>query len=291
MIIYQSRFLTRGEVWFDNDRSPARVDWIVYHQRSQPAPKARWRPFYTRLIDLLQTPEALMSQMDGFTAADIRKAQKKDLTVCQRLDSAQPGVLSEFCAFYDGFAVRKHLAPVDRHWLERTAEAGKLGLWAANGQNGDRLVFHLFYLDRNRVRSMHAPSLQVDSARKEDQRKIGRANRLLIWESMLHYRNHGIEKFDLGGWYNGTTDQARLGINKFKEGLGGKVVCEYEGEQILTLKAWGAVNTARLIARLKERRQLGKVQEEPSSQSSASGRTLATQPHKVVRHEKVFSVQ
>src|SRR6185369_16291483 len=84
MIVYQSRFLTRGEVWFNNSPSPARVDWIVYHQRPQPAPPARWRPFYTRLINLLETPGTLLSQMDGFTAADIRKAQKKDLTTCRR---------------------------------------------------------------------------------------------------------------------------------------------------------------------------------------------------------------
>src|SRR5262245_20852245 len=155
MLIYQSRFLTRGEVWFDNNRSPARVDWIIYHQRHEPVPKGRWRPFYTRLIDLLQTPEALMSQMDGFTGADVRKAQKKDLTTCQRLDIAQPNILNEFCEFYDRFAICKQLAPADRHWLGRTAEAGKLDLWVANGKDGERLIFHVFYHDRNRVRSMH----------------------------------------------------------------------------------------------------------------------------------------
>ena len=260
MIVYQSKFLKRGEVWFDNSRSPARVDWIVYHQRSQPAPKARWRPFYTRLINLVQSPEKLLSQMDGFTAADIRKAQKKDLTSCVRLDTAQPMFLDEFCHFYEPFAIRKQLPAADRHWLERTAGAGKMDLWAANGTEGERLIFHVFYRDQNRVRSLHNASLQAESGRKEVQRKIGRANRLLIWESMLHYRNEGIELFDLGGWYSGKTDAALLGINKFKQGLGGSVVCEYEGEQLLTLKGWSAVNTARLMEKFKHWRASGKSQ-------------------------------
>jgi lipid II:glycine glycyltransferase (peptidoglycan interpeptide bridge formation enzyme) len=86
---------------------------------------------------------------------------------------------------------------------------------------------------------------------------------------MLAYRNQGIEKFDLGGWYNGTTDQARLGINKFKEGFGGKVVCEYEGEQILSLKAWAAVNMARFLEKLKQSRPPGPLQPEPSPERPA----------------------
>src|SRR5437588_4781102 len=218
MIVYRSRFLTRGEVWFDNHPTATPVDWIVYHQRSQPISKGSWRPFYTLTIDLTQAPEALLSRMDGFTAADIRKAEKKDLTVCERLEAVNPEVLAEFCGFYDQFAARKDLGSADRHWVERTAEAGNLDLWAAKSPEGPRLVYHAFYRAPNRVRSIHIASLQVESTSKEAQRKIGRGNRLLVWACMLHYREQGIQVFDLGGWYNGKTDSARLGINKFKEG-------------------------------------------------------------------------
>ena len=80
-------------------------------------------------------------------------------------------------------------------------------------------------------------------------------NRLLIWNCMLHYRNAGLEIFDLGGWYNGTTDTARLGINKFKEGFGGKVVREFEGECLRTMKARAALLTARLLTKWRHRRR------------------------------------
>ena len=49
MLIYRSRFLTRGEVWFDDEPDGASVDWIHYRQRSSPAAKGRWKYFYTLL--------------------------------------------------------------------------------------------------------------------------------------------------------------------------------------------------------------------------------------------------
>src|SRR5258708_784935 len=136
MIIYRSRFLTRGEVWFDNSPTEEPVDWIVYHQRSRPMSKGNWRPFYTRVMELTQPPDSLLGQMDGFTAADIKKAQKKDQTVCRKIDAKDRAVLNEFADFYDRFAALKHLGPADRHWLERTVDAGQLDIWAADDPEG-----------------------------------------------------------------------------------------------------------------------------------------------------------
>jgi hypothetical protein len=254
MIIYQSRFLTRGEVWFDNGPSSERVDWVLYHQRSQPGTKGSWRPFYTRVIELSQPADSLLAQMDGFTGADIKRAGKKDQTICKRIETSDPEALGEFANFYDRFAAIKHLGPADRHWLERTARAGRLDLWAADSPEGHRHAYHVFYKDQPRVRSLLAASFYAEASSKEAQRKIGRANRLLIWECIRHYQTAGVKIFDLGGWYNGTTDTALLGINKFKEGFGGKVIREYEGEHLKTIKAWGAVHTARLLTKWKDRR-------------------------------------
>jgi hypothetical protein len=268
MIIYHSRFLTRGEVWFDNPASSEPVDWIVFHQRSQPAAKGKWRQFYTRTIDLTQHPDALLAQMDGFTAADIKKAAKKDQTRCQKLDAKDQIALREFAEFYDRFAAIKNLGPADRHWLERTAQAGKLDIWAADTPTGERQGYHVFYCEIDRVRSLHAASFYAHASSKEAQRKIGRANRLLIWECMLHYQATGMKIFDLGGWYNGSTDSALLGVNKFKEGFGGKIVCEYTGQQMKTFKAWSAVTAAQLINKLKEHRrrsEAGSIQYQPAA--------------------------
>jgi hypothetical protein len=254
MIIYHSRFLTRGEVWFDNQATPERVDWIIYHQRSRPDAKGKWRPFYTRVVDLIENSDALLAQMDGFTAADIKKAAKKDQTLCKKIDAKDEKALCEFVDFYDGFATLKHLGPADRRWLERTAQAGKLDIWAADTPMGERQAYHVFYCDSVRVRSLHAASFYARASSKEAQRKIGRANRLLIWECMMHYQAGGVKTFDLGGWYNGSTDSALLGVNKFKEGFGGKVICEYMGEELKTFKAWNVVTAARILKKWREQK-------------------------------------
>jgi hypothetical protein len=254
MIIYHSRFLTRGEVWFDNQPTSEHVDWIIYHQRSRPEAKGKWREFYTRVVDLAQNSDELLAQMDGFTASDIKKAAKKDQTVCKRLDAKDELVFREFADFYNRFATLKHLGPADRPWLERTIAADKLDIWAADTPTGDRQAYHVFYRDAMRVRSLHAASFYAHASTKEAQRKIGRANRLLIWECMMHYQAAGVKIFDLGGWYNGSTESALLGVNKFKEGLGGKVICEYMGEELKTFKAVSAVTVARVLKKWTEQK-------------------------------------
>jgi hypothetical protein len=254
MIIYQSRFLTRGEVWFDSSPGPEPVDWVLYYQRPQPDMKGKWRPFYTRIIDLSQPTDLLLAQMDGFTAADIKRATKKDQTRCKKIETADAKALDEFADFYDRFAAIKRVGCADRHWLERTARADKLDIWAADTPESCRLAYHVFYREPRRVRSFLAASFYAEASTKEAQRKIGRANRLLIWECMQYYRAAGVDVFDLGGWYTGTTDTPLLGINKFKEGFGGKVICEYQGEHLRTMKAWGALLVGRVLSSWNERK-------------------------------------
>jgi len=195
-----------------------------------------------------------MAQMDGFTASDIKKAKKKDQTLCRKIEANDRMRLCEFADFYDRFAALKHLNSADRHWLECTVRADRLDIWAADTPTGERQAYHVFYREDGRVRSLHAASFYAHASSKEAQRKIGRANRLLIWECMMHYQARGVKIFDLGGWYNGSTDSALLGVNKFKEGFGGKVICEFTGQQLKTLKAWSAVTTSQILKKLKEQR-------------------------------------
>jgi hypothetical protein len=254
MIIYHSRFLTRGEVWFDNAVGPEPVDWLVYHQRSAPLPRGHWRSFYTLAIDLRPEPAAIMAQMDGFTAADVRRAEKKDHTICRKLDPSAHATLDAFVDFYDRFAAQANLGGADRTWLGRTAQAGALDIWAADDPEGQRLAYHVLYRGPKRVRSFHSVSFHRDACSKEARRAIGRANRLLVWTCMLHYREAGAPLFDMGGWYNGTSDAALLGINRFKQGFGGKILCEYQGEVVVSLKARVVMALARLLRKGKDRK-------------------------------------
>jgi hypothetical protein len=84
VFVYRSRFLTRGEVWFDDGPDGRSIDWVLYRQCSRPIPKSAWRFFYTRLIDLSKSPEQLLAEMKDTTVAKIRQATEQDRTCIQQ---------------------------------------------------------------------------------------------------------------------------------------------------------------------------------------------------------------
>src|SRR5690348_15807008 len=96
MFVYQSRFLRRGEVWFDNEPTDEPVDWIFYRHRSVPPRGARSRPIYNRLIDLSKTPEKLLSEMEPKTAGKIKVAGDEDKLSCEWRTVTDPQQLDEF---------------------------------------------------------------------------------------------------------------------------------------------------------------------------------------------------
>ncbi len=252
MIVYSSRFLTRGEVWFDNEPDDAQsVDWIIYHQRSRPVPRAKWRYFYTSIIDLTQSREQLVAQLNQDTAYKIRRARDRDKILCEGCDPRDPAIISLFEQMYNQFAAMKGLYRLDRARMESMAAAGVLDLSVAKDPRGNALVYHANYRDRCRATELELPSLYRKLSDSASRNAIGRANRYLIWSDMLRYKEQGLKYFDFGGWYPGTTDQALLKINAFKRGFGGQVVREYECERILSLKGWLVLHAAELLKQAK----------------------------------------
>ena len=252
MITYSSRFLTRGEVWFDNEPDDAQsVDWIIYHQRSRPVPRAKWRYFYTSIIDLTQSCEQLLAQLNQDTAYKIRRARDRDKILCEGCDPRDPAIISLFEQMYNEFAAMKGLYRLDRARMESMAAAGVLDLSVAKDPQGNALVYHANYRDPWRATELELPSLYRKLTDSAARNVIGRANRYLIWSDLLRYKEQGLKYFDFGGWYPGTTDQALLKINDFKRGFGGQVVREYECERILSLKGWVVLHAAELLKQAK----------------------------------------
>ena len=252
MITCRSRFLTRGEVWFDNEPDDAQsVDWILYHQRSHSVSGAKWKYFYTSIIDLTQSCQQLLAQLNQDTAYKIRRSRDRDKILCERCDPRNPAVMNRFEQMYNQFAAMKGLYPLDRARLESLAAAGVLDLSVAKDPQGNALVYHANYRDSCRATELYLPSLYRQLSDSAARNAIGRANRYLIWSDLLRYKEQGLKYFDFGGWYPGTTDQARLKINDFKRGFGGQVVREYECERILTLKGWVVLHAAELLKQAK----------------------------------------
>ena len=252
MITYKSRFLTRSEVWFEDEPGDnLSADWILYNQRPTPVPGADCRYFHTYCIDLAQSCEQILGRFNEDTAYKIRRARDRDKIICECCDSSDPAVIDQFEAVYNPFAALKGLLPLNRARVDSMVAAGALDLSVAKDSQGNALVYHANYRDQHRATELYLPSLYRKLSNSAARNMIGRANRYLIWSDMLRYKEQGLKYFDFGGWYPGTTDQALLKINEFKRGFGGEVMREYRCEKILTLKGWLVLQVARSLKQSK----------------------------------------
>jgi hypothetical protein len=253
MFVYQSRFLRRGEVWFDNEPTRERVDWIFYRHRSTPAPRARSRPFHNRLIDLSKSPERLLSEMEPKTVAKITAAREEDKLSCEWVTVANARQIDELEGMWnESIEAKRRWGSLNRDWLGEMIRAGAFELAAARGSSGALVVFVGLFRDKHRVQQLMNVSPPRTGLTPAVRARTNRAACFLLWNTFLRLKAQGVRHFDFGGWYPGTEDIQLLGANAFKKSLGGEVIREFECEQAVSLKGWVGLTTARLIDRAKE---------------------------------------
>jgi hypothetical protein len=252
MHVFKSRFLTRGEVWFDMEPDGSRVDWIYYHQRPAPVRGASWKYFHTILIDLRQDLDVLTRKLHKSTAYKIRRAREKDRVTCEATSKVDPELFRAFADLYRKFAADKGLAALDESYLRQLADLGSLELSLARDVNGTAVVYHAYYRGRDRTCLLHSVSLHERLADSAARNAVSRANCYLFWCDAIRHREQGMRTFDFGGWYPGNTDESLLDINRFKEGFGGEVVREYDCREIRSAKGWLLLSVAACLAKARE---------------------------------------
>ena len=173
--------------------------------------------------------------MNQTTRHQIRRAAAKDELVYGYCEEPTSSLISQFCDFYDRFGLQKGLTGISRAQVQKYAECGVLGLSRMKAHS-ETLVWHTYYCSPNRVRCLNLASHFRDSDDNETRNLIGRANRYHHWCDMLKFKADGVSTYDFGGWYNGSEDEAKLRINKFKEGFGGTIVRNFNIESGITLK-------------------------------------------------------
>src|SRR4051812_38776136 len=107
MHVFKSRFLRRGEVWFDQEADRSSVDWIYYRQLPHPVAGAKWTHFYTLLVNLKDSPEALMKACQKSAKYSITRARDLDGFRCECPNPVTPSMLHNFAEEYKDFAARK----------------------------------------------------------------------------------------------------------------------------------------------------------------------------------------
>ncbi|MEH2158071.1 hypothetical protein [Nostoc sp.] len=237
MLIITKKFIfSVGEVWFDEDpQELGNVDVLHYRQWIHPIEGSQSDEFYTRLIDLTKSYDELWGSISSNDKYKIRRAEQKDQVVYEYWEHIDSEIINQFSDFYDLFACQKGLTKINRTQLKNRVDAGAIDISHVKLNNGESLVWHVYYRSDNRVRLLHSASVK-NSTDTSYQSILGRANRYHHWQDIVRFKNLGISVYDFGGWYTGNTDQEKLGINQFKEKFGGEIVKNFNCINGITMK-------------------------------------------------------
>jgi hypothetical protein len=251
VIVTNVKGIRVAEVWFDEEPEQMDVDVFRYYARSTPMDGIPYLESHTMLIDLRKSRDSLWGGFNRNTREEINMAERRYGFVYHSSDVRDPHVVDRFCDFYDRFAEHKGLAKVRRQSIKTLADEGALDLSEVRTQDGTSLVWHSFLKGKDRVRGLHAPSLLREKAETNYRSMVGCANRYQHWRTMLRHKAEGVSFYDLGGWYAGSEDQSKLGVNKFKQSFGGDVRKTYDFERAVTLKGSVVLWVRRTVLRRK----------------------------------------
>jgi hypothetical protein len=181
--------------------------------------------FDTSVLDLEQPLEVLHAALSKTYRYEIRRAAEKDQLHCVQLDQPTLNDLRTFVEFYDKFARPKRLQPAHREKLACLLKSDALRLCFVYPLNShESIVAHAFVVAGHRVRLLYSAS-QIDKQNsKTEGQLVGRSNKFLHWDNIVHFRSLGCRRYDLGGM---SSDSSQKSITEFKRHFGGASVREF----------------------------------------------------------------
>lgn len=241
--------------WSDRDAISSadwfRADVLVGRCVEQPAPGWLAYQCSTRIIDLTVDPDALFRMCTKNNRYKIERARRRDGIEIDFAVAPTSGRVSEFVRYYDTFAETKRVDRVQRSQFDAMARAQRLVIAAARDGGGEILAARAYFLGDTRARLIYSASLFRLQADSTVRNRIGRANRLLHWEDMLCFRELGVTRYDMGGWYTGTRNDALLRINAFKQEFGGDVIDEWDVFRPGSPRGWVYLRARELAHRVR----------------------------------------
>ena len=209
-------------IWFAQGPSVSSIlKPVVYMQCLNPT-SARGhlrKTFYTKLVDLNQDSDALLSDTSRSTGYQIKRAIREGVTFDSLSD------IQEFLTFYNEFTYTKELGQLTEGDLDGW---GKHVFAFVAKSEGKPLAMHSYIVDDElrRIRMLHSASHFRASEDSSHRNAVGRANRYLHYAIMLHFKELGFSQYDFGGYAKGSSDPALQAIARFKDGFGGELVRE-----------------------------------------------------------------
>lgn len=208
------------EIWFaDSPFDVKNCDSLVFYNCGKSEEKEGFicEEYSTLVIDTRNKIDDIWQNMDKSSCRYmINSANKRKINIIinEKID--------DFIKINKSFRNKKGLLG-----LKLSSEfIKKFGVLFIAELDGDILGGQLYLKDSNNMRWLVGASNRL-SVTKEKAILIGYANRLLVWEAIKYAKYNGIINFDFGGYYKGTEDKEKIGINKFKESFGGKLFVNY----------------------------------------------------------------
>lgn len=246
-------FASMENVYFMEDPTDYKTDCDVvlfYSAGRKPKGGFHGKPSYTLQIDLRRSKEELFNDMSKSTRRELRRALENPELKYAYITNPTPSQLEMFCDCYDQFAGQRGIASTDRAHLKELMERGILALSYVRGLKDEIYCGTADIITPERCYGAYA---FTNFRNHSNPRLLGRANRLLYWNSMIYGRQAGCRVCDMGGIGKGAYGRAMDGIDAFKKGFGGQVVMEYDIYKGYTLRgkvlAWLLHRIKRLKAR------------------------------------------
>ncbi len=196
--------------------------------------------FETLISDLKESAEDIKKHFKSNCRNEVNRAEREGVvTECYEKDKLTDEMIDSFCAFFKEFWDSKGLSDNYDDALPEEMKTyrdnNNLAITAALLDN-ERVVYHTYLTDGDRVRLWHSASLYRESGEGDDIRKlVGYANRYLHYKDMLYFSEHDYGEYDWGGAGH-TSDVAN--ITKFKEAFGGSPKIFYDYKKVVGLDTY-----------------------------------------------------
>jgi len=228
-ILYRKKLLRLAEVWFDETDERVPADVILHIGALQPRKDALCNEFPTVLIELQRgSASELLAKMGKGTRYEISRAEDKDDLVYAHFVPRTRAELGALVRSYETLLTRANGAlRLNVKRLSAMIESERLDVSSMGDRFGRTLSWHAHVKGRNTARLFLSTSAFAGTSDQNFKNLCGRANRLHHWMDMLRFKSSQLARYDFGGYYDGSSDNKKLQINRFKMAFGGEVVSTY----------------------------------------------------------------
>ena len=190
---------------------------------------------YSLIIDLSQDEDDIMRYFSQTRRYETRRASEKDNLYVDFYKPVNVKECKEYIEYYNQFAQTKGLSNITEEKIYALVKGERFVVAKISSHENEILCMHGYIADKESNRVALYTSSSLFREKKDIANLIGRANGLLHYKSMLHFKGEGYLIYDFGGAYMGNDDIQLQNITKYKMSFGGKLV-EFDNGVIIPFK-------------------------------------------------------